>query len=1414
MQFQRTTVFLARISAFLCFGLLSAPLLRAQMTVNTGIPPQQVIQNYFIDPTTGIQVSNVVYNGVPDALGVFDIANNTPNIGMDQGIILTSGSALDAPGPNNLGSTTTNNNQPGDPDLDNILTGFFTSEDATTISFDFTPTSDTVYFRYIFASEEYPEFAPPNSSTFNDVFGFFIQGAGYPTPTNIATLPGTNTTVSINNVNAVTNSSFYVDNDFGTFDIEYDGFTVVIEAKTAVTPCTPYNLKLAIADVGDGSYDSAVLLEANSFSAGFSPSANAVFQDLSGNPLTYEGCPSSQSEFVIQRSGGGIGTTADTAFVSYYGTATYGVDYDPLPDTIIFPPGVDSVVIPINPLPDGLIEGPETIIMGLIYPNGCTGVDTVESTIIIEDNIPPQIILPADTGLCSGNSITLTAFVNGGTPPVQVNWAGAPSNGPTATFTVTSDTTFYVTALGGCNSPPVTDSINVNLLQPNGNVSLALLNNDTTLCAGNPIDLVGIAQNGTGQYSFDWFVDGAAAGVTDSVYTLTPTDTATYVLTVNDGCTSDSDTVDVGVLPPLELLTSPDTVICAGGTATVGAQYQGGLQANWQLEWFLNGNPIAGGDTLTLSTLAPNSSNTLVAVLSDNCSAASDTDTTIVEVGGPITLNPTPDFAICLGDTATVAVAPTGGNGAYAYSWTYDGQASTDSFVVDTPTATTVYNIEVTDACNTTPASAQITVTVIPPPDGSFTISQDTVCIGEPLEVSFTGGGTGGSPVYDWDFGNGTILSGGAPSAPGPFELTFAATGNVLLSLEFGITDGNNTCFAPLQDTTVFVRPALAVNAFADTTICAGGTPTLTATASGGLPPQHTVNWLVNGNNAGTGFSISPTGLSAGQQYTYQAILTDNCTTTPDTAEVTVEVLPEISITMPQPVTICQGDDVTLDATATGGDGNLTYTWDFNGQQQTGASLTTTLQQTTTFQLTVSDGCETPDAQATVTVTVLPAPVVSYSFGPDPACQGAPVTLEFDGSITAGEPTFSWEFGPDASVQANPDLSGPGPFQVVYTSSGEKPLELELTLEDGGASCTSPVLRDTLTILPQPEAAFAVPDPQCLAGNSFTFGISNSSVESFTYRWSFSNANPNTALGDTVSGIQFQRAGTQVVGLEIQGAGGLCTDVLTREVTIWENPDVPTVIPDTICTGFRAEPAIQRPGSQYAIDWYESPNGGEAFYTGRQYTTPRLSSSVTYFVESRNPETGCVSTAREPLPVTVNGIPNLKLSASHSRVELPNALVTFNTNAAGRVQHFLWSFGDGATSELPNPTHQYSEPGTYSVDVVVTDAAGCTNSAVERLLIEVEEPIALQVPSAFSPNGDNLNDFWYLNTQLITEIEVQVYNRYGRMIYSSDNLDFRWDGTDDTSGEAVPEGVYPYKITATLYDGRTIEDLGTITVVR
>lgn len=238
----------------------------AQMRVvpiNDTLTPAVLVKEYFLGKN--MTVKNIRFNGDPEALGLFE--DNQMATGFSSGIIISNGRVDIIPGKNSRHNTGANFGRHFFFDPDFITKA--TMCDGAVLEFDFVPMYDSIAFRFVFGSEEYPEFVGKN---FNDAFALLISPltGKHTKPVNIGTLPN-KTTVMINNVNHKTNSEWYVANDkfeapFYNY-IEYDGFTKPIVAGIKVIPNKPYHIKILIADLEDCEYDSGVLLEAVSFSS-------------------------------------------------------------------------------------------------------------------------------------------------------------------------------------------------------------------------------------------------------------------------------------------------------------------------------------------------------------------------------------------------------------------------------------------------------------------------------------------------------------------------------------------------------------------------------------------------------------------------------------------------------------------------------------------------------------------------------------------------------------------------------------------------------------------------------------------------------------------------------------------------------------------------------------------------------------------------------------------------------------------------------------------------------------------------------------------------------------------------------------------------------------------------------------------
>lgn len=242
---------------FLLWGFQSANGQLSVMLTSDSLTPTQLIKHYF--QGAGISISNVTYEGDAEAIGLLTDSNAIT--GFQKGILLSNGRADIFPGRNSRPNAGANFGRHffSDPD-------FRTSTatcDGAVIEFDFVPAHDSITFRFLFGSEEYPEFV---GKSFNDVFALLLKpNSAKGRYQNLGVLPN-GESIMINNVNEKRNAEWYVSNAVFSdplYDyIEYDGITVPIRTGARVIPGKSYHLKVLIADLEDCEYDSGVLLEA------------------------------------------------------------------------------------------------------------------------------------------------------------------------------------------------------------------------------------------------------------------------------------------------------------------------------------------------------------------------------------------------------------------------------------------------------------------------------------------------------------------------------------------------------------------------------------------------------------------------------------------------------------------------------------------------------------------------------------------------------------------------------------------------------------------------------------------------------------------------------------------------------------------------------------------------------------------------------------------------------------------------------------------------------------------------------------------------------------------------------------------------------------------------------------------------
>lgn len=404
----------------------------------------------------GVTISNLSRICGETGSGFFNAS--AAYVGIDEGILLTSGTIINALGPNANGATTGYVDTYGDPDLDALIPGYVTY-DACVIEFDMTVAADTVRISYVFGSEEYLEYV---GSAFNDVFAFWVSGPGIPDPVNIATIPGTEEAVAINNVNDWSYPEFYVNNGNGMEDpymsdsmyVQYDGLTTVLQGSIPVTAGETYHMKIAIADAGDMILDSGVFLETGSL--GSLRMGVAYYGDGESNTAA-EDCSNGYIEFTNY-----VPSDMDLV-LDYYvgGTATFGEDYETIDNQVIIPAAMSTATLPLVPIEDGISEPDETVILYLYNPQSLYVYDSIIVT--IKDK------LFADFNYTTTGSEVV--FSDNSDPAVEYSWDfgdGTVSTGPNPSHAYSATGTYNVcltiTNESGCTTS-VCKSVEIGTVQ-------------------------------------------------------------------------------------------------------------------------------------------------------------------------------------------------------------------------------------------------------------------------------------------------------------------------------------------------------------------------------------------------------------------------------------------------------------------------------------------------------------------------------------------------------------------------------------------------------------------------------------------------------------------------------------------------------------------------------------------------------------------------------------------------------------------------------------------------------------------------------------------------------------------------------------------------------------------------------------
>lgn len=1052
------------------------------------------------------------------------------------------------------------------------------------------------------------------------------------------------------------------------------------------------------------------------------------------------------------------------------------------------------------------------------------------SSVFVGKETAPAVSIATTTNVsCNGGSnATATATITGGKAPFTQLWLPTGGTTTTATGLTAGSYTITVTDANGCEakdttSPDITEPPEFNLTTTVVPIKCFGENNGaaTVLAAG-----------GTPGYTYNWLPSGGNSATANQ---LAP---GTYTVQVTDA-NSCKKTTEVVILQPDTLTATihSTNVNCHGeatGSATVDVT---GGTANYNYNWL----PYGGNGPIA-SNLSPGAFS--VSIIDKNGCTANST-VTIIQPLQMLSASAISSDVSCFGSSngkATVSVS--GGSPGYTYSWTPGGQ--TDSTVATLKAGNHYVQVKDANGCETI-----ISITISQPTmlNGELTLTNPSCGFQNGSIVSSVSGGT---LPYTYVWSDSTKNASLTSLNPGNYSLFVTDANGCTKKLSATLADlpapvlsiaslQNISCYGkndgqivlatdkgtgPLMinwspyggngltasqliagsytalvidslgcETSILAtitEPApvnLNVVSVKDVSCYNGNDGNASVLTSGGTPP-YSYSWLPVG-------STSPvnTNLTTG---TYTVITTDqhNCSTS-------------VSIFIDQPSQLtsailevknnkCFDDSIGSISVNING-GVLPYVYSWYGKP-TESSGTINNLPAGSYHLTVTDanGCETKRD----TIITAPKKVITTTVLTDTVCPGMQATLK--AIATGGNGNYYFTWSPVDSVNFGTLITTPS-ATITYT----------VTAYDINGCKGAP---DTATVytysLDKGNVSLKGNTPIC-PGQSTLLSLSTKGITgTLSYLW---NNNLGTTAGPFK--VTLYQSLTYTVKVTNECGATVMDSVrieINKQPVLVMGADtnaacVPAIIQfnDSSVAGNLDDPIISWKWNFGDGTGSELRNPVHTFSKAGQYP-------VTLSIRTGG---GCINgNAGAPILVDVYPNPVADFSVNKTILDLPyDELKCFNTSTGSTA--YKWELGDGATSSEKNPIHVYSHIGDFHIQLIATNQYGCLDTTAR----DVHTDADIIFPNVFTPTSAGssggsydvkslANDVFFPYTSGVVSYKLQIFNRWGELIFESFDVEKGWDGY--YNGNLCEQGVYIWKAAVELSNGKTFNKTGDVTLLR
>ncbi|MEK0421548.1 MAG: hypothetical protein RLZZ161_1399 [Bacteroidota bacterium] len=805
---------------------------------------------------------------------------------------------------------------------------------------------------------------------------------------------------------------------------------------------------------------------------------------------------------------------------------------------------------------------------------------------------------------------------------------------------------------------------------------------------------------------------------------------------------------------------------CEGDSAMWTLGVNSGLRPSLQWQRSTN-NGVTWSDlpgdtlnTLKRKNLTFASNNHRFRLLASNfCNTRKPSNAAILTVKSPLKLRLPKDTTICIGNALNFSAKGTGGDSTrYTFQW--QGFASGSNINVK-PTTKTTYRVSLDDQCTFYDALDSVTVTVRAPL--TLKAGKDTtICQGR--SVTLTAALSGGLPSgykYLWTPGNSTLANYAVSPA--------TTTDYTIRALDACTPD---TLYATFK---VSVRPALDITVSRDTLICQGNAVVLTANVSGGLTTTRTVTW-----NQGLGTGLNKT-FSPATKTTYRAILSDACSVKNDTAYVTVDVRSPLALTLLQDTTLCLGRSTALKATPAGGL-STGYTIAWNQGLSNGSGHTVTPNITTLYRAVLSDGCTVKNDTQLVTVTVR-SPLSITTNKDTTLCYGNAILLKSNSSGGNGLYQYRWEnvANPATSLGSGATLSlNPTATQTV-----------RVILSDG-CTVNSDSATVKISVLPNLTITTSQDTAICAGENAGLRVKASGGNGNYGYTWTDLSDNSNS--GNTAN-ITVSPANTRSYRIVVTDGCTVTQPQRNIQVQVVAQPLANLFFPNTTtCNpGVFTVKNISSSATRFLIN--------SKRYSGNDTTLRFATGSHPVKLSAFN-SLGCADTISYTLIVNPRPKAGFTFTPSAPRELQP---VTFTDQSSGATS-WNWNLPHGYFNSQQPLTWVSNDTGTWPIQQIVGNAFNCYDTL--NSIVRVGIGYYLHIPTAFTPDQNGLNEVWKPSLRGVKTYRLHIYNRWGQLVFKTDNPKEGWNG------EGAPQGTYIVEVSLiNAYDERVTEK-GTITLLR